>query len=543
MVTARLEAGETAPPGQLLAGARLAYSAFDLSLTEELARAALDAGGGAPARYLLDVMLLLQGRYSEMEGPDALEQPGPANEPERALEALGRASALWMSAGRTDEAEEVLVRAQREVADLDLRDELEWLRGAMLLFSGRPAGATAVLSGILERPGASEWVCTGVAAVLAAALVASGRSEQAMAIVERWIAAAQRLTEEAPLADDRLLSVQASALCVAGRLDRAEALATSEYRRALSRQARETAASSAYWLGSVALMRGQGETAARWLREAAALYQPPSVLSFLPLCLAGLAAAATLAGDLTTAKTALAAAEEALTPGMVLMESGVRLARAWVFAASGELSRARSMALEAADRAEASGAYAHTLFALHDVARLGDAPGVATRLRRLASTVEGPLAPACAAHAEALAAGDGARLDQASALFEAMGAQLLAAEAATEAAVVYRAEGRKASMRASSARARRLLESCEGARTPALSGLAPDPLTSREREVAMLAAQGLTSAEIAQRLVLSTRTVENHLQRGYAKLGVANRSELRLVLQPKAGHSSLTSAV
>jgi DNA-binding NarL/FixJ family response regulator len=128
-------------------------------------------------------------------------------------------------------------------------------------------------------------------------------------------------------------------------------------------------------------------------------------------------------------------------------------------------------------------------------------------------------------------------------LFEAMGAQLLAAEAATEAAVVYRAEGRKASMRASSARARRLLESCEGARTPALSGLAPDPLTSREREVAMLAAQGLTSAEIAQRLVLSTRTVENHLQRGYAKLGVANRSELRLVLQPKAGHSSLTSAV
>ena len=51
-------------------------------------------------------------------------------------------------------------------------------------------------------------------------------------------------------------------------------------------------------------------------------------------------------------------------------------------------------------------------------------------------------------------------------------------------------------MRASSARARRLLEACEGARTPALSGLSPDPLTPREREVAMLAARGLTSAEI-----------------------------------------------
>src|SRR5207244_6327477 len=139
-----------------------------------------------------------------------------------------------------------------------------------------------------------------------------------------------------------------------------------------------------------------------------------------------------------------------------------------------------------------------------------------------------------------LAARDRPGFDQASASFEVIGANLLAAEAAAEAAAIYRAEGRKTSMRASSARARRLLEGCEGARTPALSGLAPDPLTPREREVAMLAARSLTSAEIAQRLVLSTRTVENHLQRGYAKLGVASRAELRLVRQPEAGHSSLT---
>ena len=85
-------------------------------------------------------------------------------------------------------------------------------------------------------------------------------------------------------------------------------------------------------------------------------------------------------------------------------------------------------------------------------------------------------------------------------------------------------------MCASSARARRLLEACEGAGTPALSGLAPDPLTPREREVAMLVARGLTSAEIGERLVLSRRTVENHLQSGYAKLGVASRAELQSVL-------------
>jgi DNA-binding CsgD family transcriptional regulator len=80
--------------------------------------------------------------------------------------------------------------------------------------------------------------------------------------------------------------------------------------------------------------------------------------------------------------------------------------------------------------------------------------------------------------------------------------------------------------------ARRLLEDCEGARTPALAGLIPELLTPREREVAVLAAQGLSSPEIARRLVVSTRTVQNQLQRGYVKLGVVNRAELRLVLPP-----------
>ena len=55
----------------------------------------------------------------------------------------------------------------------------------------------------------------------------------------------------------------------------------------------------------------------------------------------------------------------------------------------------------------------------------------------------------------------------------------------------------------------------------------------------MLAAGGLTSAVIAEQLVLSIRTVENHLQRAYDKLGVASRSELGAVLRPlEARHSS-----
>jgi len=54
---------------------------------------------------------------------------------------------------------------------------------------------------------------------------------------------------------------------------------------------------------------------------------------------------------------------------------------------------------------------------------------------------------------------------------------------------------------------------CEGTRTPALiAATAAASLTARELEVAMLAARGLTSQEIARQLVLSARTVDHHLQ-------------------------------
>jgi DNA-binding CsgD family transcriptional regulator len=57
------------------------------------------------------------------------------------------------------------------------------------------------------------------------------------------------------------------------------------------------------------------------------------------------------------------------------------------------------------------------------------------------------------------------------------------------------------------------------------------PLTNREREIAQLAADGLPSRVIAERLYVSVRTVDNHLGRIYTKLGVAGRSELRDILR------------
>ncbi|HWI03844.1 MAG TPA: LuxR C-terminal-related transcriptional regulator, partial [Acidimicrobiales bacterium] len=54
----------------------------------------------------------------------------------------------------------------------------------------------------------------------------------------------------------------------------------------------------------------------------------------------------------------------------------------------------------------------------------------------------------------------------------------------------------------------------------------PDPLTRREREVAVLVAQGRSNREIAEHFVLSERTVETHVSRILAKLGLSSRTQL-----------------
>jgi DNA-binding NarL/FixJ family response regulator len=53
-----------------------------------------------------------------------------------------------------------------------------------------------------------------------------------------------------------------------------------------------------------------------------------------------------------------------------------------------------------------------------------------------------------------------------------------------------------------------------------------DLLTACEHEVARLVAQGLTNREIAERLVLSVRTVEGHIDRVLGKLGFNKRTQL-----------------
>ena len=72
--------------------------------------------------------------------------------------------------------------------------------------------------------------------------------------------------------------------------------------------------------------------------------------------------------------------------------------------------------------------------------------------------------------------------------------------------------------------ARRLVHFFSGPRDAAAARAFPD-LTDREREILVLIAEGRSNTQIAQRLLVSEKTVRNHISNVFSKLQVAHRAE------------------
>jgi DNA-binding NarL/FixJ family response regulator len=217
--------------------------------------------------------------------------------------------------------------------------------------------------------------------------------------------------------------------------------------------------------------------------------------------------------------------------GFSAYEPSAGRARAWVRHLSGDSEAAHAELRAVADDATARALVTQAVLALTDLARLG-----AASLAVDAFAAFGPLSGAAAERQRfvtAVAGDDGEGLDAAADGFEARGALVLAAEAAALAAGAHRRAGRGRQAELAATRSRALAGRCQALDTPALRDPgAASPLSSREREVAELAAAGRTNRQIAQRLVVSERTVENHLYRVFAKLGISSRDDLTSALRP-----------
>lgn len=542
LATWRLEGGGPARPGILAAAASRALEASDLSLAERLARGALGAGGGSDASHLLAEALVAEGRYEEAETTLRRLQDEVETGPRVARTVNARAWNLFWHMGMPEAALELTERVESP-ADPDLRGQLRAARATLLAFTGRNQEAIDLVAGLLEGPPPSPGALRWLGPVMWG-LNLAGRSDLVAAAIDHLAEGEERKRRETAASHVWriwLRNNRAAADLLSGRLEAAAVGADRLYREVLERGDPWFRGSLAWGLGLIARTQGRVRTAIRWLREAVSIWREVDMLRQLPDCLGDLAYAEALLGNVGAAEAALEEGERLRVPSarrgelhLRLGELHLRLGRAWTAVARGEISTGASLALEAAEVTGAMGQYAYQAIALHEAARLGEARTVAGPLADLAQRVDGRMSDTYALQARAAAAHDALLLEEASGEFEEMGSMLYAAEAAAEASRIHREEGRIGSALAASARAARLARHCQGARTPALHAVELlIPLTRREREVATLAASGLANRDIAERLVVSLRTVENHLHAAYAKLGVTGRKDLGAILAPE----------
>jgi DNA-binding NarL/FixJ family response regulator len=186
----------------------------------------------------------------------------------------------------------------------------------------------------------------------------------------------------------------------------------------------------------------------------------------------------------------------------------------------GNVDEAETWAEQAARTAEEMGLPGRRGAAMHAGAELrlarGNEAGAAEQALEAAELLAGCGRPSHAARARMVAAralAEAGEEERARAELERARAELIEAEAPRLADEAAR-ELRKLGVRVSRA----------GARGGGLDGVGM--LSGREREIAELVATGRTNRQIAADLYLSQKTVENHLSRVCAKLGISSRAAL-----------------
>jgi DNA-binding NarL/FixJ family response regulator len=240
------------------------------------------------------------------------------------------------------------------------------------------------------------------------------------------------------------------------------------------------------------------------------------------------AAAAAQLGERRTASAALRELDTAMRR-IVIADLQAAEAESWLAWRPGSVDSAAPLE-RAVAAAAGTGHGGWMAFAAHAAIRQGQPSGVLRVLH-----AESPRPPAAifglvVDHAVALERDDAAALLRAAQALAAAGLRAGARDAARQALAAARA-ARLPDL----ARRARVAASRMGAGLAVdAGGRIADVLTGREWDVASAAADRERNREIAERLGLSLRTVENHLASAYRKLGVGGRDELRALLDEEA---------
>lgn len=534
----RLEAGGDVDASVLVRAGRIALVGRDVGLAERFAAAAAERGSATEAARLRVEAAWIDARPRALEAAVLEVWDDPRLDDHQRAHLARRLADSRFATRDLPGALDSLRRATAACRDPAVVASLEAHRAALLANAGKPLEALAAIETVTDLDDPS--VRVELETARGVALLSVGRFDEAGDAVAAATAAQEQLPAWLARRGSAGHLVNAvHVLAYAGRLTEARELLGDASQRALADRALGAHVWFELVLGEIERDRGRGPSAVTHFRRAAELAERAGQAAVLQWAHVGIAEGSLLVGDTDAAAAALDVADAEEDSPLATSLAVRRRCRAWLLAARGDLVAARRLLDETADVVRADGLVTFEGALRYDVVRFGGAEAAVDRLVELAEAVEGPLVGARAAHARGSATGDAATLAEAVERFEALDAACWAAEAAAELADVLRRDGDARGATAAARRAATWAERGGGLRTPALRRGAPvEPLTAREREVALLAAGGLPSREIAERLYLSKRTVDTHLDRVYRKLGISGRAELPAALDgapPPAG--------
>ncbi|WP_055399768.1 MULTISPECIES: LuxR family transcriptional regulator [unclassified Mycobacterium] len=531
-----LESDLDPQPELYLESARHAMSLLDLELADRLANAAAQAGApGAAGVRATNLVLLGRGEQAE-EALRAITGGPGGDAPDAHYWATLRAANLVWMLGRPADAAVILdglAEAAETPAQVAARLSVQACLDAV---AARCQLAAERARAALDSDGLPDFHALMASLALIMAMGALGRVDGLAAEAEQ---ALRRATTSFEASHMRFWfgAVYGRACRLTGRIDEFVSLAET-----MADAARDVPglayANLALLLGNADLARGAVAEAARLVHEALAGAQIHATTSGLrPASYFALAEAHGKLGHPAEANDAVAGARSCVPADYLFMHTGLSLANGWALAASGRLGEAVVTAQSAARLARERGQPTHELACIQASAQWGDASG-ASRARELAGALSLPLADAIASHAEALLAGNGEGLLAVSAAYRAIGDRAAAADAAAQASAAFiDGQQHKRGLYAA-ALAGELAEECGGLCTPALRTPAGLKLSGRQRDVIELAVAGLSNRQIAEKLVMSVRTVEGHIYRACQRVGAQSREELATIIRSGPGAGS-----